>query len=172
MKGFSRGVTYIELIVYIAILVVVVSGATSFLLWTARLHLRSQSFQEVTDNASNALNTITREIRKSAGIYTPTTSSTQLSLATKEYMPAGESSSYIDFFLCGTALCLKKESQNPVVLTSDRVEVTSLQFQEVRTGLNRSSVQIAIGVEYKNPDNRPDLEASITLTSTASLRAY
>lgn len=172
MKGFSRGVTYIELVVYIAILVVVVSGATSFLLWTARLHLRSQSFQEVTDNASNALNTIVREVRKSSGIYTPTTSTSQLSLATTEDLPAGESSSYADFFLCGTALCFKKESQNPVILTSDKVEITSLQFQEVQTGLGRSSVQITITVEHKNPDNHPELEASLNLTSTASLREY
>ena len=49
-----------------------------------------------------------REIKEAKSVYTPTTNSSQLSLETINYLPVDEENTYIDFFLCGSSLCLKK----------------------------------------------------------------
>lgn len=128
--------------------------------------------REVLDNNQRAMETMLYEIREAKSVYTPTTTSNQLSLETTHYLPSGETSTYIDFFLCGDRLCLKKESENPIALTSDRVKVTNLNFTQVATGAATPSIRISLRVEYNAPASKPEYQASLELTSTASLRSY
>ncbi len=83
-----------------------------------------------------------------------------------------ENTSYVDFYLCEKRLCLKKEGQDPVALTSDKVEINHLQFFQIATTSTTPSIQISLGVDYKAPGNKPEYQASINTTSTASLRSY
>ena len=119
------------------------------------------------ENARRALEIITYEIKGAKSIYTPTTTSNQLSLETTRYLPIGENESFIDFFLCGSRLCLKKESQDPIFLTSDSVTVTQLEFIRIEG----PSVKINLTIDYGNP-NDPKRYSSASLTSTVSLRSY
>lgn len=111
---------------------------------------------------------MTYEIKEAKGVYNPTTTSNQLSLETRKYLAEGEDASYIDFYICDKQICVKKESQSPVAITSDRVEVDNLSFTLI--GEKQSSVQINLRISFKNPTNRPEYRASVDLTSTASLR--
>jgi len=107
-----------------------------------------------------------REIREAKGIYTPTSTSTQLSLETKI-------STFVDFYLCGaptSAICLKKESQNPIAITSESVTVRSLVFTQIST--TTPSVRIQLGLDYKTQAKLQEYQASVDLTSTVSLRNY
>ena len=114
---------------------------------------------------------MTQEITEAKRIYIPTTAADQLSLETNKYLASGEQASYIDFYLCDSNLCFKKESQSPVVLTSDSVKIEDLTFTRIVTG-GKSAVRINFKASYVNPGNFPEYKASfaITLTSTASLR--
>jgi hypothetical protein len=118
---------------------------------------------------------ITYEIREAKSVYTPTSifnsNPGQLSLETEKYLPAGEDKSYIDFYILDGRLCLKKESQNPIFLTSDRVEVTNLVFSRIVTN-QIPSIQINLTVNYKNPNGRPEYQSSVSLQSVDSLRSY
>lgn len=163
-----KGFTLMEILVYMAVLVIIVLAVSTFLIWATRSNSKAQAIGETSDNARRAMEAMLYEIREAKSIYLPTFSSNQLSLETSHYSASGESSSYIDFYLCGTSLCFKKESANPFALTSDRVEVNNLQFIQVAT----SSIQINLGINFKNPQNRPEYQASINLISTASLRSY
>ena len=92
-------------------------------------------------------------------------------MANSNYLPDGEVASYLDFYLCGPenkTLCLKKESEDPIALTSERIEITNLGFIYVAS----SSVEISFDVNYKNPNNRPEYQASINLKSIGSIRLY
>lgn len=169
----TKGFTLIEAIVYAAIFVVLTAMVFAFLIWAIHFQARSKALQETRENAQRAMNRMALEVKAAQGIYSPTTTATsQLSLETTEYVPAGETSSYIDFFICAKRLCIKKESQNPEALTSDTVEITSINFLEVATASTTPSVQVTLTAEYKNPGNRAELDASVTLASTAALRAY
>lgn len=172
VRNSKNGFTFIEVIVYVAVFSVIMLAALAFLFWAIRLHATTKATQETLENAERAMNQMLLEIRAAKSFYTPTASSTQLSLETSKYLPAGETSSFIDFFLCETRLCLKKESQSPVALTSDDVEITNLEFVEVATATSTPSMHITLTAEYKNPSSQSELEASVTLNSTASLRSY
>lgn len=119
---------------------------------------------------------MTHEIKEAKGIYSPTSifsnANGQLSLETTNYLPAGENTSYIDFYLCQERLCLKKEGQDPIAITSDKVEFESLTFLQVATTSTAPSIQINIKANYKSPSPKPEYQFSTNTTSSASLRIY
>ncbi|MFQ6049562.1 MAG: PilW family protein [Candidatus Paceibacterales bacterium] len=174
--GVKKGFTLMEILVYIGILAIIVLAASSFFLWISRSNTKAKVTRETLDNARRAMEIITYEIKEAEGIYTPTsafsTSTGQLSLETTKYLLRGEDTTYIDFYLCQKRLCLKKEGQNPIAFTSDRVEIKNLEFSQIATTSTIPSVQINLRVDYKTPAAKPEYQASINTTSTASLRSY
>ena len=166
------GFTLIEVLVYITVLAILIIPIFSLLIWSYHSNIKAKAMRETQEDASRTMDIIVREIKEAKSVYVPTTNSSQLSLETNNYLPADEETTYIDFFLCGSSLCLKKESSpDPVVITKDNVEVNKLVFTRIISG-DSTSVQIVLGMKYKNPSNRPEYQATVNLTSTASLRSY
>jgi type II secretory pathway pseudopilin PulG len=165
------GFTLIEILVYIAVLGILMILLSSFLIWSNQSNIKAKTMRETLEDARRAIEIIAHEIKEAESVYTPTTNPSQLSLETRNYLPTGEESSYIDFFLCNSSLCFKKESQNPAVLTKENVEVNNLVFTRIVSG-DFSSIKIELGVNYRNPNNRPEYQTVVNLTSTASLRSY
>jgi len=167
----NTGFSLLEVLISTAIFSMVLLTVFSFFFSINASNSKTKADREAQENARMVLEEITYEIRGAKSIYTSTTTSSQLSLETTKYLPTGETGTFIDFFLCGTAICLKKESQNPVALTSDSVEVTNLTFSQILNG-TKPSVQINLTVNYINPSGSINSFASVNLTSTASLRSY
>jgi len=153
------GFTLVEVVVSVAIFVVILFVLISSLLTMNNSNTKLVSDRQVLDNAQRALDKIVSEVKLAKSIYTPTTSSGQLSLETLRNLPEGRAITYVDFFLCGTAICMKKEFQNATPLTSDAVQVTNLTFSQI-TNNSFPSLQISLTVGSK------------TLTSAVSLRSY
>jgi len=174
-KLSQKSFTLIEILVYIGVLSIIILVLVSFVLWFLHSNTKAKVMREVLDNARRAMEIMTYEIKGAESIYTPTSifdsHPGQLSLETSKYLPEGEETTYIDFYLCDTQLCLKKESQDAVVLTLDNVEVSNIVFTLIVSG-EVSSIQIDLKIDYKNPADRPEYRASVNLTSTASLRSY
>ena len=167
----NKGFTLIEITVTVAIFVILSSAIISFLLSINTSGSRMISDREASEGAQTALNEMAYEIRSAQSIYTPTTTSSQLSLQTVNYLPSGQAYTFIDFFLCtlpsgNSAICLKKEGQVPLVITSDYVNVKSLSFSQSTTGTS-NSVQIGLNVSAGTQN-----VSSATLNTTASLRSY
>ncbi|MBI2450377.1 MAG: prepilin-type N-terminal cleavage/methylation domain-containing protein [Candidatus Nealsonbacteria bacterium] len=161
----KRGFTLMEILIYVSVLAIIFLAVYSFLDWAVKLSAKAGAIREVTDNARRAMEIMTHEIRSAKSVYEPTSGASQLSLETGNYLPNGETSSYIDFYLCGQAsstICFKKESQNPIAITSDKVNVTGFKFIQLST--TTPSIQISLSLDYK--------QASINSTSSASLRPY
>lgn len=155
----GAGFTLLEVLIYISVLAIVFLAVSSFLTWSLKTNTKASAIREAADNGRRAMEIMAYEIKGAKSVYGPTSSSTQLSLETK-------TSSFIDFYICGdaaSAICLKKESQNPIAITSDAVKVSNLVFTQIAT--TTPSVQIQLKVDYKT-------EASFTATSTVSLRSY
>jgi len=170
IKKFKKGFTLLEILIYISVLAIVFVAVSSFLTWSTKLSAKATAIREATDNTRRAMEIMTYEIRGAKSVYTPTASPSQMSLVTVRYLPAGEISTFIDFYLCGTAICLKKESQDPVAITSDSVEVDNLVFTQIST--TTPSIQIQLSVGYKTSSAKLEYQASVDATSTASLRNY
>lgn len=172
VSGFKeRGFTLLEVLVSVAIFSFILLAVVSSLLWLNYSNSKLRADTQTMENARRAIEIITYEIKGAKSVYTPTTTLNQLSLETLRYLPTDEKITFIDFFLCGSAICLKKESQSIVALTSDLVEVKRLEFSHFLNG-SKPSVKIDLKVDYKNPSNDPDSSSSASLTSTASLRSY
>ncbi|MBI1866174.1 MAG: hypothetical protein HYS02_00200 [Candidatus Staskawiczbacteria bacterium] len=152
-----------EVVVFVAVFSIISLAVISSLFWMNNSNSKTKAARESGENARRALEIITYEIRGAKSVYSPTTTLNQLSLETLRYLPDGENNTFIDFFLCGSAICLKKESQSPVSLTSDGVQVADLQFSQILNG-DTASIKISLTVNHSN--------TSTTLTSTASLRSY
>lgn len=170
LKKNGAGFTLMEVLVYISVFSIIILTISSFVIWSIRSTVKAKVMRETLDSAGRAMKILTYEIREAESIYIPTTTLNQLSLQTAHYLPEGEKTTYIDFYLCGEQLCLKKESQNPIALTSDKVEVSNLEFSEVATTSAIPSIQILFKMDYKNPSDRPEYRASVNLISTVSLR--
>jgi len=156
-----------EVLVYLAVLAIIISSVSAFLVWAVKSNAKAKAMRDVSDNARRAMEIMVYETRGAGSIYTPTSTSTQLSLQTIRYLSDGDEAGYIDFFLCDeAALCFKKDSENPIALTSNSIEVDNLEFIQIAA----SSIQINLGITFKNPQNRPEYKASIDLSSVASLR--
>ena len=117
----EMGFSVIETLVSVAVFSIIMLAIMSFVFWANYSNSKAKAEGETLENAKRALEVITYEIRGAKSVYTPTTTANQLSLETLKYLPAGEDKTFIDFFLCGSAVCMKKESQNPVALTSRHI---------------------------------------------------
>ena len=166
----NTGFTIIEFMTYIAVLAILGGAIATLFLWTLQAHTKSQVLQETTSAAQIAMDRIIHEVRESDGLYLATTSATQVSLKTTASVPSGETTGFVDFFLCDKALCVKREKQAPLALTPNTVEVTSLSFTPISTDTNFPSLRIAMEVRHKNPNAQPELEAIVPVISTVSVR--
>ncbi|MDP2641196.1 MAG: type II secretion system protein [Candidatus Yanofskybacteria bacterium] len=164
------GFTLIEFMVYIAVLAILGGAISMLFLWTLKVHTKAQVLQETVASGEVALERVMSEVREAESLYLSTATSSQISLETKTSFPSGETTGFLDFFLCGEALCMKKEGEDPSALTPDTVEVTNLSFTPISTNTLFPSLRMSITLEHKNPNTRPELEAAVELTSTASLR--
>jgi len=164
----KNGFTLVEVIVSIAIFgIIMMAIILSFTVLNVSSS-KSTADSYVVNSAQRVLDSIAFETRMAKGIYTPTTTSTQLSLETSRYLPQEQSTTYVDFFLCGQAICMKKEFQNAFALTPDTVKVTNLLFAQVSTS-QQQSVKISMTISYSGPLQN---QSEITLSSVASIRNY
>jgi len=168
----KEGFTLIEVLAYISVLVIIISCVVSLLFWAVGSASKSKAIREVSNNSKRALDVLGYEISGAKSVYGSTTNQTQLSLETAMYLPEGESNSYLDFYVSGGVLYMKKESQSPIPMTSDNVEIANILFSQISTTANFPSIQISLEINYKNPSNRPEHSATIQSTSTFSFRNY
>ena len=161
-KQFQKSFTLIEVLVYIAILSIIIVAISAFVLWSTHSTAKAKVMRETLYNARRALEIMTYEIKTAENISSTTANHLFL-----------ENTTTTEFYLCGvasTTLCQKKGAENPIFLTSDKIEVNNLGFLQIATPT--PSIQISLKVDYKNPTNRPEYEASVNVTSTAALRSY
>lgn len=184
----QQGFGLIEAVTYIALLAVIALAVSGFVFQLVRFNARAQATAQALDDARRAMAIITYETRHAVGVYNPTSSfgthPGQLSLETTRQAPTGETSTYIDFYVDGERLAVKRESQPVQLITSEGVKVTSLVFTQLdgaspsptvspsptpsESTTAPNTVRVQLTVEARGAAT----EAAVTLYSTASLRAY
>ena len=78
-RRFLTGFTLTEVLVYVAVLSIIISAVSGFLIWTVRSNTKAKVMRETQDNARRAMEIMTYEIKEAKSVYTPTTTSNQLS---------------------------------------------------------------------------------------------
>ncbi len=174
LKRNGAGFTIIELMTYVGVFGMLVGAVGVLLFWTIRTQAKVQAENEAVFQSSRAMEVMTKEIQGAKSIYIPTSlfgsDPGQLSLETDNQMPSGETSTYVDFFVCGTRLCMKRESQEPSPLTSEKVEVEQFLVTHIVTG-GAPSIRVDLTI-LVNPIGLLEYTATVPLTFTAALRSY
>lgn len=166
----SKGFTLIEALLYVALLGLLLGSISTFVVWVLHVNMKVNAMEEVVSNAERAKDSITQEARQAVSVYTSTSTSSQLSLETKENLPDGETNTFVDFFLCSEQLCKKIEGQDPIAVTSSSVRVSQFQVSEIASSPSEKSLQVHLMVIYPNPGNRPELIASQDITFSVTVR--
>ncbi len=146
-KSFSL----IELVVYIGLFILLAVFLISF-----SINFLKQQREELTENnlissVADALDVMSYEIRHSEGVYGTTSifyiNRSQLSLLTTKNLPTGEISTYEDFYLSGSHLFLKKESQSPILLTPTDINISRFFIERIFATTTFESLRISITAE-------------------------
>ena len=166
----DKGFTLVELLVYIMVFSILMGAVTGFAYWAVRANAKARAIREVLSNAERAMDIMSGEIQKAKGVYTPTSGATQVALETSENLPTDETTTYVDIYVCGTALCIKRESQNAALITGDSIEIPQLRFSTI--GTTTPTVNIDLTVRYKNPNARPEYNAVVRLNSSVTARGF
>jgi prepilin-type N-terminal cleavage/methylation domain-containing protein len=174
-KKQRSGFSLIEMLVYVSVLAILMIALSELFFWIVRNQNKIRAIHEATNDASLVIESIAKEIKSGQNVYLPTSvfdsDAGQLSLKTTAGLPQGETGAYLDFYLCQSRLCLKKEGQLPVALTSDLVEIKKLRFSRAVTG-GKESIHLIVQADFKNPGNIAEKRASVILDAVASLRDY
>jgi len=169
MQNYNRrkknkdGFTLIELTIYIAILATILALTTEFLWLIVLGNIKETSYQEIQQNGRFAITKITQEIKRATGIISPDPGSSSESLSLS--MADG---STINFGLSNGKLQISQGS-NSYFLTTDRIIVKNLQFNNNSYQDTPGIIQVKIEISHINPANRKEYQASINLGSSIAL---
>ena len=163
----KKGFTLIETLLYLAILSIMVLALSSFLYMTYSARIHASVIAEVEQQGSQTMDIITQNIRNSSGITTPVAGTSAASLTLTEY--TGAVSPTI-FDQSGNTIRIKEGAGVTVDITSNRVVVSGLSFQNLTRSGTPGSVQVKFTLTHINPSNKGEYVYSKSFTATASLR--
>ncbi len=164
----NKGFTLIEALVYIFILAIASTVIIIGILKLVETYNITRFEREVLVNSRSGLDNILSELVFASSVYIPTSSGAQISLQTSLNPPSDEIRTYTDFYLDNNRLYLKKEGQEAQALTSEKVQVTDLNFTYLDSVSDPSSVKVSITVKYVS--EKPRYQREITLFSSVALR--
>lgn len=167
----KTGYSLVETTVTVGIFSMLIVAFISFFTWTVTTYNKLQAMDRVIKNLNIALSTMVYEVREAQSIYYPTSSSTQISLKTRHNPPDNEEFAFVDIYLCGASICIKRDGQAVEQLTSSLVEVTDLQFTQVSTS---TAPSVYINMSLRNAgyvSGRSDTYYQLNFHSAATLRS-
>lgn len=160
------GFTLIEFIIYIGLVVVILVLMAGFLWNIVFGDIKETSYQEVQQNGRFVLTKMTQEIKKATGINNPSPGNSDnilsLSMADANLDPT-------IFDVSEGILRITQGTTGPYELTSDRVNVSNIQFTNLSYENTPGTVRIEIEIEHLNPSNSVEYQASINLNSSVTL---
>lgn len=173
LRAKRGGFTLIEILLYVGLVALFLTAATSAAFTFIFGNTKSDVEQEVQENLRYAVYRINFEIRNANsvnagsafGVNFATDPALILSLSTSD-----PSRNPTDFRVSGGALQLGKGSPETwTSLTSSAVEVTNLIFTNLSDSASEN-VRFTVTVKYRNPSGRQEWEKSATFEGAAQIR--
>ncbi len=161
----KKGFTLIEVLIYITIIGVVVSGFIAFTLSISNSRSKNYVMQEVQANSRVALGLISQKIRLAEDVITPSEGNSTSTLILD--MPAPDPN--LTFSITNGILGITEGVGNPTPITSGEVNVSNLSFTNWAIAGERDNIRVEMTVEYKNPSSK-EYEYSQNLQTSVSIR--
>lgn len=163
----NRGFTLIELLLYISIASIIVFTIASLLRFTLESRVKNQTIAEVEQQGSQVMQLITQTIRTAKAINSPTlgNSASSLSLEVED-----EASNPTVFDLSTGAIRIKEGTGIAVNLTSSKVSVSNLNFQNLSRANTPNTIKVNFTINHINSSGRNEYEFSQNFYGSANLR--
>lgn len=162
----KRGFTFIELLIYVAVVGVLLAMVISLFFALARARAREQSVAEVEQQGYAAMTLMTQTIRNAQGIGSPSPGATSSSLSVSTYTAA---TSPTIFSLASSTLYITEGSSMPIALTDAQVVISNLTFQNLAASSTNGSVKIQFTVSHAS-SSRYETGYSAVFYGSASVR--
>ena len=170
----KKGFTLMELLIYVALFSLIVSLVFRFSLSLIDTTVRANAKEEVQVNAASLLKLFDFEVRGATEVYDSTSDFTgnpgQLSLVTTRGLPPYATETYIDIYLDDGRLCTKHELTGVTCHTSEKVEVTSLEFEKITQSGGAESVQIKATLQFRS--QRTEYQNEEIIQTSVRLQSY
>lgn len=165
----KKGISLIEVIIYVAIFGGVSVLIVNFLLQVSTVYQRARAEREVLSNARLILETLDKTAAQARKIYTPTSrfnvDAGQLSLSTIIGAQAEHAASYVDFWIDNGRFWTKQEGGANTSLSASTVRVDKFRVERIAQGLGREAVKVTL--EISSASKFP---VTTTLNMTTALR--
>jgi type II secretory pathway pseudopilin PulG len=171
MANRKVGFSLIELLLYIGLVALFLTAATTSL-WDIILgNVKSGVHQEVQENLRYAAHRIQFEIRNADSVNPG--SGFDINLATnpseKISLSVPDPDNPTEFRVSGGVLHIKRGDGSWAALTSSALEVTDLTFTDLGDTASEY-LEFTVTVKYKNPSGRSQWEKEATFRGAAQLR--
>lgn len=167
----KNGFTLIELILYVALVSIFVTGAVYFAWDIIYGRVKSGVQQEVSQNLRLASKRIIQEIRNAQGVNSIDTSTISLVMQDAARNPTvfDLSNGRLRIGYGSSGSC---PTSAPCTLTSDEVTVTDFTFTDLSSGGGETiNISFTITLESNNPSGRQEWERSDTFSTSVELRS-
>ncbi|KKU91259.1 MAG: hypothetical protein UY21_C0011G0038 [Microgenomates group bacterium GW2011_GWA1_48_10] len=156
------GFTFIETILYVAIVTIMLSALIPFAWNIIESGTKSSVQQELSSNARFISEKIKSEIRQANGITSVNGSSLSLT------GPGGTT----DFNLVGGKIRINKPGGGPVALNSDDTQATTLNFTDYSSADGKTKhIQYRFTLEDNYNSTRSEFQGSVTIEGSAEIRS-
>lgn len=162
------GFTLIEMAVVIALVGFLSLAAVNMFLESLRSANQAQTNNEIRQNASLALEHITRQIRKSACARRLGSSSSSLLLYSNITCADSSLLTRFDLYTASGVTYIIQDNNSARKLTADFVHVENLAFSDPAVG----PIQITLVVRAANLAAKAEFQGRITLVESVALRNY
>lgn len=163
----QKGFTFIEIIIYVAVLAVMSVLVVNAILAMTKSFGRFKTVGQINLSAETALERMAREIRLADDIDASRSvfNAHPGRLSLKTINPLTGAPAALEFFLAAATLMLQSGASDPEPLTSSKTEVSNLVFRLIETPFSK-----AIKIELELQSGKGNLEKSEKFYQTAILR--
>jgi len=162
-----KAFTLIELLLYIGLAGFILLATSVFYFETLRSRVKNQTITEVEQQGTMAMETITQAIRNSDSVTAPVVATSGSSLTITSTVPA-QNPTVIN--VTSGSIKIAEGATAAVELTTPKVTVSSLNFQNLSMSLTPGIIKVSFTVTYINNSGRNEYDFSKTFTGAASLR--
>ena len=163
----GNGFTLIELLLYIAVASIIVFTTASMLRFTLESRVKNQTIAEVEQEGAQVMALITQTVRNGTLINSPTIGNSAASLSL--VVTDGASSPTV-FDLSSGAVRIKEGAGATINLTSSRITVSNLNFQNLSMTDTPNIIRVSFTVTYTNSSGRNEYDFAKTFYGSANLR--
>jgi Tfp pilus assembly protein PilW len=163
----SNGFTLVELLLYIAITVIIVTTISTFLIMIMTTQVKAQTVAEVEQQGLQVKQLITQTIRNAAAINLPVNAGDTGSTLSVNTFDLTKSPTI--FTLNNGTIYITEGTSTPLAITSSRIITSSLVF--ARLGAKKQkNISIDFTLSHYNPSNRNEYYYVQTFYATANAK--